>query len=267
MLRSCTFQIAALAGFSICSATAVSDETVYVENIPLSVSKSEAEKLRAVNDVFDEQMDSLKEAIRSSQNQLVEKKFARDGELESLLSEQQKSTLRDELRDEQRRRAAATAKFLRQFAYLSTSIADADQLDVLEGLPRASTETLDRTGANSDTVEIDGWDFYSKPLELTPAVSNRLRMTLLDYASFQPYSGGKFCGGFHPDFCVQWKYRGASYHALVCLGCNEILYVVPNGRAKFDYESTAWKAFAQIAIRTFVRHKDTIVRLDKTRGQ
>jgi hypothetical protein len=60
---------------------------------------------------------------------------------------------------------------------------------------------------------------------LTPGLATRLTRLVSDPLSFSDYRGMKFCGGFHPDVCIEWQFErnGQIWHkrAFACLGCHE----------------------------------------------
>ncbi|MEO6567711.1 MAG: hypothetical protein ABIO94_03030 [Opitutaceae bacterium] len=75
------------------------------------------------------------------------------------------------------------------------------------------------------TVEIADFEFLREPLKVGPESAQKLTSIVSDSRSFLDYRGMKFCGGFHPDLCIEWQFEqdGQRWHkrAFVCLGCHE----------------------------------------------
>lgn len=75
------------------------------------------------------------------------------------------------------------------------------------------------------TVEIGDFEFVREPIKAEPELAAKLTSLVSDSRSFLDYRGMKFCGGFHPDLCIEWQFEqdGQRWHkrAFVCLGCHE----------------------------------------------
>ena len=155
---------------------------------------------------------------------------------------------------------------MRKFASFLDAVASAESMSVYEGLPRATDDELAKIKQANKTIELGGWSFYAAPLNTSQSTVEKLRSTFVDYREFKLYfadvfgagGGAKGCGGFHPDFCVQWTIKNKSYLALVCLGCHELEFISPSVKTKFDFDKGAWQSFAQVAISTFRFHADDI---------
>lgn len=75
------------------------------------------------------------------------------------------------------------------------------------------------------TIEIEDFEFYRDARDVTPELAKKLTTLVSDLHSFSDYRGMKFCGGFHPDLCIEWQFEenGQRWHkrAFACLGCHE----------------------------------------------
>lgn len=96
---------------------------------------------------------------------------------------------------------------------------------IFEGLPHQGWEhdLLKTEVASKKTIKIHGFHFYSKLL--TPSEGDRrsLITALADEGGIVEWGGMKLCGGYHPDYTVQWRGSdGGLYQALICFGCHEI---------------------------------------------
>jgi hypothetical protein len=130
----------------------------------------------------------------------------------------------------------------------SASISQATEITLYEGLPHQFYEPrahLAETKAKP-TIELNGFPFYRETLELLPADADKLKAILARSRSFQPFSGEKKCGGFHPDYAVEWSVRGERYRCLVCLGCQEARVQVPQGVTTYDLERDAFSRLKQL---------------------
>jgi hypothetical protein len=73
--------------------------------------------------------------------------------------------------------------------------------------------------------ELGGYRFYLGPATPSQELGARLTTMLQNASVFYPYSEGKQCGGYHPDFCLEWHSSQGTFLGLVCTGCGEILFV------------------------------------------
>ena len=104
----------------------------------------------------------------------------------------------------------------------SWGLKDAKRVVVYYGTPRKWGKTTKLAEA---TVEIDDFEFYAKSVTLSPDLAEKVTALVLNPLSFSEYRGLKLCGGFHPDFCIEWQFEeeGQRWHsrAFACLGCDE----------------------------------------------
>ena len=118
------------------------------------------------------------------------------------------------------------------------AIAEATTVNVYEGLPHQGFEShlLLSESKQNDTKEIGAFRFY------TPAVAatNRdvLKGILSSAETIQVFRGEKECGGFHPDYAVEFSSEGGSrYVVLICFGCREIIYCDGKNKHRYDFEN------------------------------
>jgi hypothetical protein len=139
-------------------------------------------------------------------------KEAREKEVEHAIA---KNSLRREYFDEQ------LPDFL-------SSIEVTDSLQIYEGLPHNhfEKELLKRERATKSTVVMSRYDFYLPPL--TPSESDQIELKAICATrdSFSPWAGDKLCGGFHPDWLLEWKNdMGETSRISVCFGCGEARFI------------------------------------------
>ena len=236
------------------------DESLY----EIKVSDLQDEKLTEIENELHDEIEQLRERLRTTQQKLRQQEFERASALDAVLTTEQLKSLNEKRRAETIQNAKANADFVVKFAKYLEVVSSADALSIYEGLPDAELEKIKNV---NKTIEIDGWAFYAEPLPAKSSIVEKLRSSLVDYRTFEPYSGGKFCGGFHPDFCVKWKTGDKIYYVQICLGCFEAVFISTDGKTTFDFNDAAWKSFAQIALATFTRHGDIIKKLDEMLGQ
>lgn len=130
----------------------------------------------------------------------------------------------------------------------STTIKQARHLVLYEGLPHQMYEpqTLAAEKQAKPTVTLHGFPFYRETLDLKPGDDERLKALLGDPRSFSAYSGEKKCGGFHPDYAVEWSAGGHTYRVLICFGCFEAKIYGPKAGATYDVGSELQRQFKDL---------------------
>ena len=94
-----------------------------------------------------------------------------------------------------------------------------------EGLPHQVYEwqELKQELKSKPVVMIDNYSFYRTQIMLKDADIQRLRVYFDSAESFKPSIGSKRCGGFHPDYCLQWiTLGGNTVNCHLCFGCEEL---------------------------------------------
>lgn len=109
----------------------------------------------------------------------------------------------------------------------ASKIQDADTIVLHEGLPhqRFERDLLQHEKETKPVDTIHDYPFYQQTIELTAEDARALGALLAapsSYETFWPVLGEKFCGGFHPDYAVEWRRGQDSYQALLCFGCGEV---------------------------------------------
>jgi hypothetical protein len=123
------------------------------------------------------------------------------------------------------------------------TIRNADRLILYEGLPHKGYEEPEFAEATraKQSTELHGYPFYAELLQLREDDEMRLKALLGDERSFQPYRGPKACGGFHPDYGIEWQLGGDTYRALICFGCGEAKVYGPGGGLYCDITAGAFE--------------------------
>jgi hypothetical protein len=87
-----------------------------------------------------------------------------------------------------------------------------------------------------------GFLFYESRPRLREKDAEALRKVFADSGNFTAWRGEKKCGGFHPDFMVQWKVGDDIYRVQICFGCVEIKAFGPKGAVRLDMTQAAKKS-------------------------
>lgn len=64
-----------------------------------------------------------------------------------------------------------------------------------------------------------------------------------NFANLQPLQA---CGGFHPDFCLEWQDGDATYQVLICFGCYEVKCYGPRTELWCDIQESAYDQFKKV---------------------
>ena len=122
------------------------------------------------------------------------------------------------------------------------AMAEATSVTVYEGLPHQMFERdlLAAESKRKDTEKIGSFRFYTPGI--TAVNSEGLKRILSSSDTIQVFRGEKFCGGFHPDYAVQWSDKdGSRFYAQICFGCHEIIYSDGKNDFRYDFEDEPFK--------------------------
>lgn len=134
---------------------------------------------------------------------------------------------------------------------LVATLKDADAAVIFEGLPHQShqrAQLKDEIARKKNVVLFD-FHFYEQPTELLPESRRELLAILQEKPWFDPEPEGnarmhKKCGGFHPDYQVEWKTAGKVVQVQFCLGCDDVMIFTEdqriNGGLLKSERLTAW---------------------------
>lgn len=123
----------------------------------------------------------------------------------------------------------------------TSAVASAEKMTLYEGLPHQAFESdlLESERRSKPVQELHGYWFYKEPLAPSAEDARRLTQMLSDAAAFAPFSGEKKCGGFHPDYAVEWQKGSSAYRALICFGCDEAKLFGPGIDERHDLSQSA----------------------------
>lgn len=137
--------------------------------------------------------------------------------------------------------------FEKQINLLVAGIAKSRTLTVYEGLPHQLSEkdVLEKELKEKKTVKLYKFPFYEETIAINEDVSARLKPLCSDTKTYQRYIGAKFCGGFHPDWCVEFKDGQDVYRVLICFGCHEARLYGPQNDLFTDLDKESMLKLAE----------------------
>lgn len=126
------------------------------------------------------------------------------------------------------------------------AIRGADAMSLYEGLPhqRSEREALASERRSKPVVELDGYPFYAEPLELRGDDGAWLTEILGAATTIAPWGGEKLCGGYHPDYALEWRRGEQRYRAHLCFGCDEVKLHGPGIALYYDLSDGAVQALS-----------------------
>jgi hypothetical protein len=128
------------------------------------------------------------------------------------------------------------------------TLRDAPALTLREGLPHQffESDALKNELSQKRTVQLREFPFYEEALTLKPEDALALTAFLASGEALVPepplppnVTVHKMCGGFHPDYAIQWTVRGRRYDVLVCFGCGEARCYGPDRQINCDVSKAA----------------------------
>jgi hypothetical protein len=110
-----------------------------------------------------------------------------------------------------------------------------------EGLPHQTWEAklLETELKTKKTVKLNDFPFYQVSPSLTDDAAKELTALFRRAGSLKPYAGPKRCGGFHPDYAVDYCVGTEVYRVLICFGCHEVKFYGPKTSVHCDVSNRA----------------------------
>jgi hypothetical protein len=145
-------------------------------------------------------------------------------------------------------RLGLTADDLSGFRPISDGVARASSLRLYEGLPHQMWEKdqYDHELATKKSVQLHDYPFYERTLAVSQSDREELRRSTASAETYFTFSGEKPCGGYHPDYCLEWIDGENSYELLICLGCEEMKLFGPTQQLRVDIRRDAAKRLKTI---------------------
>lgn len=138
-------------------------------------------------------------------------------------------------------------RFEKQIKPLVAGIRMAKRLVVYEGLPhQRHKEVVAKELKDKKTVKFHDFHFYAETVAIDKEDAKTLTALCGELKTFGRYEGAKFCGGYHPDWCLEFKNGDDVYQVLICFGCHEARLYGPNHDVFSDLDSAAVKELEAI---------------------
>ncbi|MES2595268.1 MAG: hypothetical protein V4662_08030 [Verrucomicrobiota bacterium] len=87
-----------------------------------------------------------------------------------------------------------------------------------------------------------GYRFYNTSVPASDVLRSSITAAIRSVLLYQPYRGPKRCGGYHPDFCFEWRSARGIFYALPCLGCHEIILIGDGTEVHCDLQNVPGNA-------------------------
>jgi hypothetical protein len=118
-------------------------------------------------------------------------------------------------------------------------ITSAGEVLLYEGLPSEfwEPEARARELREKETMRLQSYPFYDESQQMPTADAAALTALLSVSESFARYNNRKKCGGFHPEYCLEWTTGAAGTQALISLECGEVKLYGPRGELYCDLTS------------------------------
>ncbi len=145
---------------------------------------------------------------------------------------------------------------------LSESISKADKVELYEGLSRGmftfkagEKDTLEDRLKKANAVKLHGFAFYQEALRVKPEDAKKLAELYADPQTFAPFRGYKKCGGFHPDFLIEWTLNGEKFSVMLCFGCHDMETIGPATTLFCQITPQGFEQFKTL-LDTYKKHPD-----------
>lgn len=120
-----------------------------------------------------------------------------------------------------------------------------------EGLPSEfwEPESLVQELARAKTIKLHGYPFYEEQLAFHEADGEQFTALLAARNSFAKFTDGKNGGGFHADYCLEWKSGEETTHIVIALESGEVKMYGPKSELHCDLSQEAAQKLRQLLIR------------------
>lgn len=121
--------------------------------------------------------------------------------------------------------------YIGNFVAIVQKMNTASELSVYRGLP-ASQNSAYEAALGKPNIERHGFHFYASAHKLSSDESGEIKRILSERALFTSLPVFRMCGGFHPDYSIEFHDSSGDYEIQLCLGCGEIRIYGPKNRVE-----------------------------------
>ncbi len=120
-----------------------------------------------------------------------------------------------------------------------------------EGLPSEfwEPESLVQELSRAKTIKRHGYPFYEELLAMQGTDGEQFTAMFSARTSFAPYTDGKKGGGFHADYCLEWKASKETTHVVISLEDGEVKLYGPKAKLHCDLSQDAIQKLRQLLSR------------------
>lgn len=120
-----------------------------------------------------------------------------------------------------------------------------------EGLPSEfwEPESLVQELARTKTIKLHGYPLYEELLALQETDGEQFTALFSARPSFAKYTDGKKGGGFHADYCLEWKAGDETTHVVISLEMSEVKMYGPKSELHCDLSPEAAQNLRQLLSR------------------
>ncbi len=138
-----------------------------------------------------------------------------------------------------------------RLAEVLAGIPDGGEVLIYEGLPSEfwEPELRLRELKEQETIEVHGYPVYDDLQTMPEADAGELTRLFTAKESFARYRSQKPCGGFQPEFCLQWNEGEAATVALISMECGEVKLYGPRGELHCDLAPAAVQTLKALLLR------------------
>lgn len=140
--------------------------------------------------------------------------------------------------------------FVKHIKPLVEGIKKAKALTLYEGLPHQFHERqlLAKELKEQKTVKLHDFPFYEGAIAVKDDDAKKLLSLCSDLKTFGRYGGKKMCGGYHPDWYIEFKAGDDIYQVQICFGCHEARLFGPKNEVFSDLDNEALKKLAAVFV-------------------
>lgn len=120
---------------------------------------------------------------------------------------------------------------VRQYRLLVAAIEQSTAMVLYKGF-----SSVDHPYTAEPVITFASYQFYEKPLPLTPDEAARLTALCCNPESFNLNPESWFCD-FHEDYCVEWRSEEQAVQLVFCFSCDEVYGLKRGGKFKMAMRS------------------------------
>lgn len=140
------------------------------------------------------------------------------------------------------------SKFRSEVSPLLQRISNSSSMTIYEGLPHQFYEpvALEKELKEQKTITIHEYPFYAEAVIASKDCEKKLRELSCNAGTFTRWQGAKACGGFHPDWLLEFKDGPELYYLQICFGCQEARLFNAAGQIDCDLSERSLRQFTTL---------------------